>query len=200
MSAAEDILRLALACFAAGYLLGSIPFGLIFARLAGAGDVRKQGSGNIGATNVLRTGKKWAAAATLICDGGKGAIALVIGQYLGGELGAIYGGLGAFLGHVYPLWLRFKGGKGVATFLGVSLGLFWPVGLAACGTWLAIAAAFRISSLAALIAALATPFYFLWWGVPLYAALTGGLAVLIFYTHRANIKRLIAGTEPKIGR
>jgi glycerol-3-phosphate acyltransferase PlsY len=186
--------------FVVGYVFGSIPFGLIFARMAGVPDIRKTGSGNIGATNVLRSGKRWAAAATLLFDGGKGAVAVIVGYNLAGEVGAIYSGLGAFLGHVYPVWLRFKGGKGLATAAGIVLALAWPVGTAAGATWLAAAVVFRISSLAALITALATPFYFYWFGVPLYTALATGLAVLIFYTHRANIQRLLKGTEPKIGK
>src|SRR5215470_10345151 len=134
-----------------GYFLGSIPFGLIFGWLSGAGDVRKIGSGNIGATNVLRSGKRWAAAATLICDAGKGAVAVLVAQRFGPEL-PILAGIGAFLGHVFPVWLKFRGGKGVATFLGVTLALYWPVGLLAAATWLAVAAIWRISSLSALIA------------------------------------------------
>src|SRR5215469_10992611 len=140
-----------------GYLLGSIPFGLIFSWAAGAGDVRKIGSGNIGATNVLRTGKRWAALATLVCDGGKGALAVLFAGALHGDVAAVFAGLGAFLGHVFPVWLRFRGGKGVATFLGITLALAWPVGLLALATWLAAAAAWRMSSLSALIAAALTP-------------------------------------------
>src|SRR6185437_16793979 len=143
-----DILGAALAM---GYLLGSIPFGLFFAWISGAGDVRKIGSGNIGATNVLRTGKKWAAAATLLCDAGKGAVAVLAMRRYGMEA-AVLAGAGAFVGHVFPVWLRFRGGKGVATFLGIMLALDWPIGLAAAGTWLVAAALFRISSLSALIA------------------------------------------------
>jgi glycerol-3-phosphate acyltransferase PlsY len=188
-----------LGAFLLAYLLGSIPFGLIFSHLAGAGDVRKIGSGNIGATNVLRTGKRWAAAATLLCDGGKGAAAVLIARHYGGDLFATIAGLGAFFGHVFPVWLRFKGGKGVATFLGIALALAWPVGVLACITWLMIAALFRISSLAALWSAAATPVYFAIWGTWLYALLAFVLAVLIFVTHRANIMRLIRGEEPRIG-
>ena len=147
------------AALAFGYLLGSIPFGLLFGWLAGAGDVRSIGSGNIGATNVLRTGKRWAAAATLICDAGKGAAAVLIARVYGPEL-AVVAALGAFLGHVFPVWLKFHGGKGMATFLGVVFALYWHVGLVAAATWLAVAAAWRISSLSTLIAALATPIYF----------------------------------------
>ncbi len=195
-----SIIGFAVAALVIGYFLGSIPFGLIFAQMAGVGDIRKTGSGNIGATNVLRSGKRWAAAATLLFDGGKGAVAVLAGLYLAGDVGAIYGGLGAFLGHLYPVWLKFKGGKGVATFLGIALALFWPVGVATCATWLAGARLFRVSSLSALIAAALTPAYFYFAGLPLYAALMAGLAVLIFYTHRANIRRLLKGQEPKIGK
>ena len=182
-----------------GYLLGSIPFGLLFSWMAGAGDVRKIGSGNIGATNVLRTGKRWAALATLICDGGKGALAVLFAAQLHGEIAAAFAALGAFLGHVFPVWLRFRGGKGVATFFGVLLALAWPVGLLALATWLAVAAIFRISSLAALTAAALAPIYMMLFGRPLYAMLALLLAILIFATHRENIRRLFADREPRIG-
>jgi acyl phosphate:glycerol-3-phosphate acyltransferase len=182
-----------------GYLLGSIPFGLIFGRLAGAGDVRAIGSGNIGATNVLRTGKRWAAAATLVCDAAKGAVAVLIASAYGAEL-AVVAGIGAFLGHVFPIWLRFHGGKGVATAVGVVLALDWRVGLLACATWLAIAALSRISSLSALIAAAATPIYFAFFGERLFALPALLLAILIVVTHRENIRRLVRGQEPRIGR
>jgi glycerol-3-phosphate acyltransferase PlsY len=189
------------------YLVGSVPFGMFFARLAGAGDVRKMGSGNIGATNVLRTGKKWAAAATLVLDMAKGAVPVLLAREWGGEIFAVIAGLAAFLGHVFPLWLRFKGGKGVATFLGVTVALFWPVGLLACATWIIAALLFRISSLSALLAAAATPILFLFWPseaftrheLTIWAGVSFLLAVLIFVTHRANIVRLHAGTEPRIG-
>jgi len=189
-----------LAALLLGYLLGSIPFGLLFSWLAGAGDVRKIGSGNIGATNVLRTGKKWAAAATLIFDAGKGAAAVLIARRYGPELAVIAAALGAFLGHVFPVWLKFRGGKGVATFLGVALALSWPVGLLAAATWAATAALWRISSLSALIAALAAPVYFALFGQMLYAALALVLALLILFTHRDNIARLMRGEEPRIGQ
>jgi len=182
-----------------GYVLGSIPFGLIFAWLAGAGDVRKIGSGNIGATNVLRTGNRWAAALTLIFDAGKGAAAVLVARALYGDVPAALAGLGAFLGHVFPFWLRFKGGKGVATFLGVTLALCWPAGLLVAGTWLAAAAIWRISSLSALIAAALSPLYMLYLGGPVYALLTSLLALLIFAMHRQNIARLSRGEEPRIG-
>ena len=182
-----------------GYALGSIPFGLLFSWAAGAGDVRKIGSGNIGATNVLRTGKKWAAAATLLCDGGKGAVAVLFAAFLYGVVAAVFAGLGAFLGHVFPVWLRFRGGKGVATFLGVMLALAWPVGLLAIATWLAVAAISRISSLSALVAAALTPIYMILYGAPLQAILALILAIFIFMFHRENIRRLVSGTEPRIG-
>jgi glycerol-3-phosphate acyltransferase PlsY len=189
----------AVAAFAFGYLLGSIPFGLIFGWLAGAGDVRNIGSGNIGATNVLRTGKRWAAAATLICDAGKGIAAVLIARMYGVELATI-AAIGAFLGHVYPVWLKFRGGKGFATFLGVAFALYWPVGLLTGTTWLVAAAIWRISSLSTLIAAAATPLYFALFGDQLFAATILALAILSFVTHRANIARLLKGEEPRIGR
>jgi acyl phosphate:glycerol-3-phosphate acyltransferase len=189
-----------LEALAIGYLLGSIPFGLVFAFASGAGDVRKIGSGNIGATNVLRTGKKWAAAATLLCDGLKGAIAvLFVRAYLppGCE---IFAALAAVLGHIYPVWLKFKGGKGVATFIGVTTALYWPVGLLVGASWLLAALIWRISSLSALIAIALSPVYFFVLGRHEYAPVAALLAVLIFYTHRENIRRLLAGAEPRIGR
>jgi len=182
-----------------GYVLGSIPFGLLFAWASGAGDVRKIGSGNIGATNVLRTGRRWAAAATLICDAGKGAAAVLLATSFHGAPAGVFAGLGAFLGHVFPVWLRFRGGKGVATFLGVTLALAWPVGLFAIATWLAVAALSRISSLSALVAAALTPIYMMLYGAPIPATLTLVLAVFIFGLHRENIRRLMAGREPRIG-
>lgn len=188
-----------IAALVLGYAVGSIPFGLLFSWAAGAGDVRKIGSGNIGATNVLRTGKRWAAAATLICDGGKGAVAVLVAASLHGAVAGVFAGLGAFLGHVFPVWLRFRGGKGVATFFGVMLALAWPVGLLAIGTWLAVAAALRISSLSALVAAGLTPIYMMMYGAPLQAVLALVLAVFIFALHRENIRRLASGTEPRIG-
>jgi glycerol-3-phosphate acyltransferase PlsY len=182
-----------------GYVVGSIPFGLLFGWAAGAGDIRKIGSGNIGATNVLRSGNRWAAAATLVCDGAKGAVAVLFAASLHGAVAGVFAGLGAFLGHVFPVWLRFRGGKGVATFLGVMLALAWPVGLLAMGTWLAVAAVSRISSLSALAAAALTPIYMMLYGAPLQAMLALILAVFIFALHRENIRRLAAGTEPRIG-
>jgi acyl phosphate:glycerol-3-phosphate acyltransferase len=193
---------LALACevsLVLGYLLGSIPFGLIITWAVGLGDVRKLGSGNIGATNVLRAGNKPAAVLTLLCDAGKGATAVLVGHFLGGDVAAAIAALAAFLGHLYPVWLDFKGGKGVATFLGVTLALSWPVGLMTCLTWLGAALLWRTSSLAALIAAAATPIYLAFWQQYLFAALLLLLTVLIFMTHEENILRLIKGQEPKIG-
>ncbi len=182
-----------------GYLLGSIPFGLVLTRLAGKGDIRQIGSGNIGATNVLRTGSKPLAAATLVLDGGKGAAAALIGQAVAGPDIAILAAGGAFLGHLFPVWLRFRGGKGVATFLGVVLALAFPVGAACCLTWLVVAALFRFSSLAALASALAAPVFAWFWASPQLVELTAALAVLVFVRHHANIRRLLAGEEPKIG-
>lgn len=192
---------LLLATFFFAYLLGSIPFGLIFGWLAGAGDIRRIGSGNIGATNVLRTGKRWAAAATLIADAGKAVVAvMVVRAWIALAPFAAIAGFGAFVGHVFPVWLAFKGGKGVASFLGIMLALDWRVGAIACGSWVICARAFRISSLAALISAAMTPIYFMIAHEQLYALLALVLAVLIFVTHRANIRRLLRGEEPTIGR
>lgn len=181
------------------YLVGSIPFGLIFGWLAGAGDVRKIGSGNIGATNVLRTGKRWAAVATLLCDAAKGFIAVDIGGQMGGQVFAMFAGFGAFIGHVYPVWLGFRGGKGVATFIGIVFALAWPIAILTCISWLTVARAFRYSSLAALVSAAATPVYFLLLGTTLFSLLTFILAIFIFVKHRANIARLLGGMEPRIG-
>ncbi len=182
-----------------GYLLGSIPFGLLFSWLAGKGDIRKIGSGNIGATNVLRTGNRWAAAATLLCDAGKGSLAVVTVQYFQGSDAALTAALGAFLGHLFPIWLDFRGGKGVATFLGVTLALDWRIGLLAVATWLAVAALSRISSLSALAAAALAPLYMALFGQPFYAMLELILALLIFAMHRENIRRILNGQEPRIG-
>ena len=182
-----------------GYLLGSIPFGLLFAVVSGAGDVRKIGSGNIGATNVLRTGKKWAAAATLICDAAKGAVAVLLAKHFLAPGAEIFAALAAVLGHLFPVWLGFKGGKGVATFIGVCLALYWPVGLAVCITWLLMALVWRISSLSALIAIALSPAYFFALGQRDYAPVAVVLAATIFFMHRENIQRLIQGKEPRIG-
>jgi glycerol-3-phosphate acyltransferase PlsY len=182
------------------YLAGSIPFGVLIARALGLGDLRKIGSGNIGATNVLRTGNKGAAAATLLLDAAKGAVAVLIARHYAGETAAMLAGLAAFLGHLFPVWLGFRGGKGVATFLGVVLALAWPVGLACCATWLATALASRYSSLAALVSAVSAPVWFLLLG-PREAAWLGlVLAALVILRHRQNIARLRAGSEPRIGR
>ena len=184
----------------AGYLLGSIPFGVVLARAFGLGDLRRVGSGNIGATNVLRTGNKTAAALTLVLDGGKGAAAVLIARPLAAEDAVQLAGFAAFLGHCFPVWLGFRGGKGVATFLGLLLAFAFPLGLAACATWAATAAIFRISSLAALVAAALSPVWALLFGLPQAVALLLALAVLIFIRHRPNITRLLAGQEPKIGK
>ena len=183
-----------------GYGLGSIPFGLLITRLAGLGDVRQIGSGNIGATNVLRTGKKWAAALTLVLDGGKGAAAVLIANALFGASGAMVAGLAAAFGHIFPVWLRFKGGKGVATFIGVLLGVYWPVGLLVIATWLAMAFLLKYSSLSALTAAALAPAYMMAFGELTAAIFTLILTIVIFITHHENIYRLWHGTEPRIGQ
>jgi len=185
--------------FLLGYLLGSIPFGLILTRLAGTQDLRAIGSGNIGATNVLRTGRKGLAAATLVCDALKGTLAVVIAGYFDGPNAAMLAALGAFLGHLFPVWLKFRGGKGVAVYIGVLLGLFWPAALVFCVIWLATAFTSRYSSLSALVAAFVTPIFLWWFGHPALASLFAVLTMLLFYMHRENIKRLQAGTEGKIG-
>jgi glycerol-3-phosphate acyltransferase PlsY len=185
--------------FLLGYLLGSIPFGLILTKLAGTEDLRSIGSGSIGATNVLRTGRKSLAAATLIGDALKGTLAVVIAGYYGGPNAAMLAALGAFLGHLFPVWLKFKGGKGVAVYIGVLIGLFWPAALIFCAMWLATAFTTRYSSLSALVAAFITPLFLWWFGHPALASLFAVLTLLLFYAHRENIKRLQAGTESKIG-
>ncbi len=182
----------------AGYLLGSIPFGLLLTRLAGMGDIRKIGSGNIGATNVLRTGNRALAALTLLLDGGKGAAAVLLGARFGPDT-AVLAGAGAIVGHLFPLWLGFKGGKGVATGLGVLLAAAFPAGLAACATWLAVAFLFRYSSLAALASFALSPLYGWLLGDPQIAQLAAFVAVLVFIRHLGNIRRLLKGEEPKIG-
>ena len=182
-----------------GYLLGSIPFGLLLTRAAGFGDIRSIGSGNIGATNVLRTGRKGLAAATLLLDGGKGAAAVLLAGLWGPDMAIMAGG-GAMLGHLFPAWLGFKGGKGVATGLGILIALAWPVGLLACLTWLAAAFLFRYSSLSALLAFAAAPVY-AWLLVNRQVAQVAiFLAVLVWLRHHQNIRRLVTGQEPKIGR
>ena len=182
-----------------GYLFGSIPFGLVLTKLAGTQDLRTIGSGNIGATNVLRTGRKGLAAATLILDALKGTVAVIIAGYFGGPNAAMLAGLGAFLGHLFPVWLKFKGGKGVAVYIGILLGLFWPAAILFCAIWLVLAFALRYSSLSALTASVITPLFLWWFGQPALAALSVVLTLLLFYMHRENIKRLQAGTEGKIG-
>jgi len=186
--------------FVIGYLLGSIPFGLILTRLAGTPDLRSIGSGNIGATNVLRTGRKGLAAATLICDMLKGTIAVLIAGHYGGADAAILAALGAFLGHLFPVWLGFRGGKGVAVYIGVLIGLFWPAALVFCVLWIATAAISRYSSLSALVASFVTPIFLWWFGHLALASLFAVLTLLLFYMHRANIARLRAGTEGRIGQ
>ena len=186
--------------FVLGYLLGSIPFGLVLTRLAGTEDLRSIGSGNIGATNVLRTGRKGLAAATLLLDALKGTVAVIIAGYFAGAEAAMLAGLGAFIGHLFPVWLKFKGGKGVAVYIGILIGLLWPVAVLFCALWLATAVISRYSSLSALVASFVTPIVLWWFGQPALAALFGVLTVLLFYMHRANINRLMAGTEGKIGK
>lgn len=186
--------------FLAGYLLGSVPFGLVWAKLFGLGDIRAIGSGNIGATNVLRTGNKLAAFLTLVGDIGKGALAVLVARALLGEDAAQAAGLGAYLGHLFPVYIGFDGGKGVATWLGTLTALAWPVGLAAAGTWLLVAAVFRISSLAGLTAAALGPVWALVLGRPEAVVIALLLGALIFERHRQNIKRLMRGEEPKIGQ
>lgn len=182
-----------------GYLLGSIPFGLLLTKAAGLGDIRAIGSGNIGTTNVLRTGRKDLALATLLLDGGKGAIAVLFFAILFSPEAGLIAGAGAFLGHCFPLWLGFKGGKGVATFLGLMLAASLPLGAACCATWVAIAYLFRFSSLAALSAAALAPLAALVLATPEDAVLALACAALIALRHRDNIRRLLAGTEPRIG-
>lgn len=181
-----------------GYLLGSVPFGLLLTRAAGLGDVRKIGSGNIGATNVLRTGNKGLAAATLLLDALKGTAAVLIAGHFAPET-AVWAGLGAFLGHLFPAWLGFKGGKGVATYLGVLIGLAWQVALIFAVAWLVMAYLFRFSSLAALTAAVVVPIALYFMNTPRIAALFVVMSIIVFIKHRANISRLLAGTEGKIG-
>ena len=181
------------------YLLGSIPFGIVITRAMGLGDLRQIGSGNIGATNVLRTGNKGAALATLLLDAAKGGIAVLVARWLLAEDAAQLAGLAAFLGHLFPVWLGFKGGKGVATFLGILLALAWPVGLAACGTWAVSALITRTSSIAALVAAATSSFWLFWFGEGRLLILVFILTVLVYLRHSENLRRIKAGTEPKIG-
>jgi glycerol-3-phosphate acyltransferase PlsY len=188
-----------LAALLLGYLLGSIPFGLLLTKLAGHGDIRAIGSGNIGATNVLRTGNKWIAAATLLGDLLKGTVAVLLADYFLGDDAALAAGLGAVLGHIFPVWLRFKGGKGVATYLGVALALAWPVAAVFGLFWLVTALLFRRSSLAGLVASFATPFAMFAFHGTRAALLFVLLTAIMWIKHTANIERLLAGTEPKIG-
>ena len=185
--------------FLIGYLFGSIPFGMVLTRLAGTEDLRSIGSGNIGATNVLRTGRKGLAAATLLGDMLKGTVAVVIAGSIDGPNAAMLAALGAFLGHLFPVWLKFRGGKGVATYIGVLLGLFWPAALIFAVIWLGTAYTTRYSSLSALIAAFVTPLFLWWFGHNALASLFAVLTLLLFYMNRENIQRLQAGTEGKIG-
>lgn len=190
-----------LAALALGYILGSIPFGLVLTRLAGLGDVRAIGSGNIGATNVLRTGRKDIAAATLVADALKGTFAVVIAGWLFGSDGAMLAGLGAFLGHIFPVWLRFKGGKGVATYLGVLLGLAWPAALVFALVWLGMAWLTRYSSGAALAASLVSPLFLIFGlGENRVGGLFVVLTVILWFRHKENMARLFAGTEGRIGQ
>jgi len=183
-----------------GYLLGSVPFGMVVARVMGLGNLRDIGSGNIGATNVLRTGNKLAAFLTLVFDAGKGAVAVLVARALLGEDAAQLAGVCAFLGHLFPVWLGFKGGKGVATFLGILLALNFFVGLACCATWLVFALVFRYSSLAALTAAGLSPFWMMYFSYGQAILLGLLLSILVYARHWANIKRLREGTEPRIGQ
>jgi glycerol-3-phosphate acyltransferase PlsY len=188
-----------LAQFAAmGYLLGSIPFGVILTRLGGYGDLRRIGSGNIGATNALRTGNRWIALGTLIGDGGKGALAVLIARHWGFDT-MVVTALGAFLGHLYPVWIGFRGGKGVATFLGLQLALSWPTGLICCAAWLLGAGLSRISSVGALAATLAGPLAYWYFDHERLFALCLILSALVWLRHRENIARILRGTEPRIG-
>ena len=185
--------------FALAYLLGSIPFGLLLTRGAGAGDIRSIGSGNIGATNVLRTGRKDLAAATLALDALKGALAVLLGGWLAPGA-AMVAALGAFFGHIAPVWLRFRGGKGVAVFIGALLALHWPTGLIVCAVWLAAAYLWRFSSLSALLASASAPFVLWGFGHGEQAPAIALMAALLWWKHRENIARLISGTESRIGQ
>ncbi|NBS43179.1 MAG: glycerol-3-phosphate 1-O-acyltransferase [Acetobacteraceae bacterium] len=182
-----------------GYLIGSVPFGLLLTKAAGLGDIRQVGSGNIGATNVLRTGRKGLAAATLILDGLKGAVAVLLARQFLGDQDLVVG-TAAVLGHLFPVWLGFRGGKGVATGLGVLLAAAWPVGLACCAVWLVTAKLLKMSSAAALTAFAAAPLFALVLSSADHALMALLIAVLVFWRHEANIRRLLAGTEPRIGK
>lgn len=200
MPAIETSLPLLMLLGVFAYLLGSVPFGLVVTKVFGLGDPRQIGSGNIGATNVLRTGSKSAGALTLLLDGAKGAVAVLIARAVAGEDAAQLAALLAFIGHCYPVWLKFKGGKGVATFLGVLLALVWPVGLLVCATWLAAVALTRISSMGALVCASSSTLWMLLLGRGEALLLGMILTLMVFYRHRANISRLRAGQEPKVGQ
>ncbi|MGK2911186.1 MAG: glycerol-3-phosphate 1-O-acyltransferase PlsY [Sphingobium sp.] len=191
---------LALIAAIIGYLLGAIPFGLLITRFSGAGDLRQIGSGNIGATNVLRTGRKGLAALTLLFDLAKGAAAVAIGGMIDPAHGAVIGGVMAFIGHCYPVWLRFAGGKGVATMMGVVLALHWPSGLLFAAVWIGALLVLRWSSVGGMSAAVSAPIGAWFWGHPQLAQAFAGMAAVVLWRHRANIKRLIAGTEPKVGK
>ncbi len=199
MPALETSLTLLALWAALGYLLGSVPFGVVLARAMGLGNLREIGSGNIGATNVLRTGNKLAALLTLLLDGAKGAVAALIAYAVSGEDAAQLSGLMAFLGHCYPVWLGFRGGKGVATFLGLLLALSWPVGLACCATWALGALVTRMSSFAAIIAAVLSTVWVLLLGQGQLLLLAVVLTLIVLWRHRDNIARIRAGTEPRIG-
>ena len=192
-----DVNLLYAAVFA--YLCGSVPFGLLLTRAAGLGDIRDIGSGNIGATNVLRTGNRWLAAATLVLDAAKAALPILVARYYWGENAAMLAAIFAFLGHCFPVWLNFKGGKGVAVMIGSLLALSWPVGLIFCAVWLVIAFAQKMSSLAALTAAATAPIFAFVVVNEWLAGAVAVMAIMLFFQHRANIVRLMAGTEPKIG-
>ncbi len=199
MPAAETAPHLLALAAALAYLLGSVPFGLVIARAMGLGDLRRIGSGNIGATNVLRTGHRGAAAATFLLDAAKGGVAVLAARAALAEDAAQAAGLAAFLGHLFPVWLGLRGGKGVSTLLGLLVALAWPAGLAACATWAAVAAVVRISSVAGMAAAVLAPVWLWLAGAPSAVALAALLAALVLWRHRANIARLRAGTEPRIG-
>lgn len=190
---------IAIIALAIGYLFGSIPFGMILTRMAGTQDLRSIGSGSIGTTNVLRTGRKDLAAATLIGDMLKGTVAVLITGLAWGPSAAMLAALGAFIGHLFPVWLKFRGGKGVATYIGVLLGLFWPAALIFCAIWLIVALTTRYSSLSALIASLVAPLVLWWLGQPQLATLFAVLTLLLWFAHRENIRRLVGGRESKIG-
>ena len=182
-----------------GYLCGSVPFGLLLTRAAGLGDIRQIGSGNIGATNVLRTGNRWVALATLILDAAKAALPVLVARYYWGENAAMLAAIGAFLGHCFPAWLNFKGGKGVAVMIGSLFALSWLLGLIFCAVWLVIAFAQKMSSLAALTATATAPIFAFVLVNEWLAGAVAVMAILLFFQHRENIARLMAGTEPKIG-